>query len=97
MILRWSPLALKRVEEIALYIKKDNPQAARDWIASVFSRVALLPKFPDSGRIVPEVNRDDVRELLLGAYRIIYRRRNEEVAVLTVRHGKQLLPVEEIR
>jgi hypothetical protein len=32
----------------------------------------------------------------MGNYRLIYRVRGEEIAVLTVRHFRQVLPIEEV-
>jgi len=92
----WSPLAVERVEEIARYIAQDKPAAAEQWVKAVFDKVWQTVLFPESGRLVPEVRRRDLRELVFGNYRIIYRLGSTEIAVLTVRHFKQILPVEEI-
>ncbi len=92
----WSPLAVDRVSEIAEYIAQDNPNAAEEWINTVFAKVEQLRSFPESGRIVPEANNQKIRELIYSNYRIIYRIEEKRLAVLTVRHGKQILPVDEI-
>ncbi len=92
----WSPLAIERVSEIALYIARDDPEAADRWVVSVFGRVEQVRDFARSGRRVPEVVRGDIRELLYGNYRIVYRIEPKRTAILTVRHGSQLLPVDEI-
>lgn len=93
----WSPLAVERAAEIAEYISHDNPTAAKKWIDTVFSKVEQLKSFPESGRIVPEINSKDFRELIYGNYRIIYRVENIQVSILTIRHGKQILPIDEIQ
>ncbi len=93
----WSPLAVERTAEIAEYISRDNPTAAKKWIDTVFSKVEQLKSFPESGRIVPEINSKDFRELIYGNYRIIYRVEKTQVSILTVRHGKQILPIDEIQ
>ena len=92
----WSPLAVDRASEIAEYIAQDNPAAAENWVNAVFTHVEQLKKFPESGRIVPEINNDFFRELMYGNYRIIYRIEANRVSILTIRHGKQILPVDEI-
>lgn len=92
----WSPLAVERVSEIAAYIAEDNPAAAEKWVDEVFMKVGSLQDFPQSGRIVPETNNKAIRELIYGNYRLIYRLEEKRISVLTVRHGKQILPVEEI-
>jgi len=93
----WSPLAVERAAEIAEYISRDNPIAAEKWIDTVFSKVEQLKSFPESCRIVPEINSKDFRELIYGNYRIIYRLEKIQVSILTIRHGKQILPLDEIQ
>jgi len=46
-------------------------------------------RFPELGRIVPEVGRAEVREILFREYRVVYRLRPRLVEVLTVRHGRR--------
>ncbi len=87
----WSPLAIEKVSEIAAHIAKDDMQAALDLVNEIFAAVKRLEQFPASGRMVPEAKRKSVREVLIGQYRVIYRMKKEEVAVLTVRHGRQRL------
>lgn len=93
----WSPLAVDRTTEIAEYITQDNPVAATKWVEVLFDKVQLLKSSPKSGRIVPETQRDDIRELIYGNYRIIYRIEKNKISILTVRHGKQILPEKEIQ
>ena len=93
----WSPLAIDRTMEIAEYIAQDNPTAATKWVETLFEKVQLLKSSPKSGRIVPETHREDIRELIYGNYRIIYRVGKNRISMLTVRHGKQILPIEEIQ
>ncbi len=92
----WSPLAMDRASEIAEYIASDNPSAAENWINTIFIKVEGLEISPEIGRIVPELNNRQIRELIYGNYRIIYRIETEQVSILTIRHGKQILPIEEI-
>ena len=93
----WSPLAIDRTTEIAEYIARDNPSAAMIWVETLFDKVEILKSSPKSGRVVPESKRDDIRELIYGNYRIIYRVDKNILSVLTVRHGKQILPLEETK
>ena len=92
----WSPLAIDRASEIADYITQDKPSAAEKWIDTVFSKVEQLKSSPEIGRIVPEVRNKQIRELIYSNYRIIYRLEEKQISVLTTRHGKQILPIEEI-
>ena len=92
----WSPLAIDRASEIAEYIASDKPSAANKWITKVFSKVDQLESSPEIGRVVPEIGNEQFRELIYGNYRIIYRIEKNQVLILTIRHGKQILPVDEI-
>ena len=85
----WAPRAIARASEIAAYIAAERPGAAAKWVDAVFAAVATLRSHPRRGRKVPEVNRPEVRELLHGAYRIIYRQDLRRVVVLTVRHARR--------
>jgi toxin ParE1/3/4 len=92
----WSPLAIDRASEIAEYIAQDKPSAAEKWVNTVFIKIEKLASSPDIGRVVPEIGNDQFRELIYGNYRIIYRIEKKQVSILTIRHGKQILPIEEI-
>lgn len=87
----WSPLAVERIEEIGYYIATDNLEAALLWTESVFDQIHRLKKFPKSGRVVPEVKSPNIREIIYGNYRIIYRIEQKVIAVLTVRHSREFL------
>jgi plasmid stabilization system protein ParE len=92
----WSPLSVERASEIADYIAQDKPSAAEKWINNVFSKVEQLKSSPEIGRIVPEINDTKFREIIYGNYRIIYRIEKKQISILTIRHGKQILPINEI-
>lgn len=93
----WSPLAVDRASEIADYIAQDKPSAAEKWIDTVFSKVEQLKSTPEIGRIVPDIDDSQFRELIYGNYRIIYRIETKQISILTIRHGKQILPINEIK
>ena len=87
----WAPLAVEQLEEIADYIAYDKPLAAKNWVDTIFETIENLSEFPESGRMVPELNRNDIREIIKGNYRIIYKVLKYEIHILTIRHGKRLL------
>lgn len=89
-------MSLQRLREIADYIALDTASAANNWIDSIFGKVDLLRTNPELGRIVPEIDKRHIRELIHGNYRIIYAYTSRQIAILTVRHFKQILPIDEI-
>lgn len=92
----WSPLAIERAAEAARYIARERPGTAEQWVTDLFATVGTLTKFPERGRRVPEVDRPDLRELLFGGYRVVYRVEAKRVSVLTVRHGRRLFDPSEV-
>lgn len=96
MKIQWSPLAIERMSEISDYIAQDSPMAAEKWVRLIFDRIEQIKDFSKSGRSVPEINRRDIRELIIKNYRIIYRIEPKVISILTVRHCRQILPDEDI-
>ena len=92
MKLIWTPRSQRRLQEIHDHIAQDQPAHALQWVARILDRSDQMGEHPRSGRIVPEYQRDTIREIFEGDYRIIYRIRSQQVDVLTVRHGARLLP-----
>lgn len=90
-MLRWTERAVGDLIAIGDYIAADNPAAARSWIEKLRQRVVKASKMPRTGRIVPEIARDDVREVFQRTYRIVYRIVDDGIVVLTVFEGHRLL------
>jgi len=92
----WSPLAVDRVAETASYISQDSSSEAIKWVRKIFNSVKRLEAFPESGRIVPEINNSAIREIIHGNYRIIYQIADKEIEILTVRNFKMKIDMGEI-
>jgi toxin ParE1/3/4 len=88
---RWTPQAANDLDAIAEFIARDSPHFAGLFAADVLQAVDRLVDFPESGRMVPEIGEKNIREIILGSYRRIYRRRTEAVEILTVHHGARIL------
>lgn len=89
--IKWTPQSLDDVEAIANFIGRDSTYYARMFTAKVFESVDRLELFPESGRVVPEVRRQDIREIVFGNYRIVYRIKKDIIEILTVYHSARLL------
>lgn len=66
------------------------PHSADLLVERLVSAVAGLEDNPLSGRVVPEVGHEALREVIYGNYRIVYRLRLDLVEVVTVFHGARL-------
>lgn len=93
----WSPRAIERVAQIADQIASDRPMVADKWVEEVFGAVERLHAFPESGRVVPELQRPEIREVVHSGCRIIYRVDPDRISILTVRHSRQLTTSEHLR
>jgi plasmid stabilization system protein ParE len=94
MILRWTYRARKDLLSIGRYIAEDNPQRAREWLNRLRIRAQKIPLAPLSGGIVPEIGREDLREVIERNYRIVYKIRPDSIDIITVFEGHQLFPLE---
>jgi addiction module RelE/StbE family toxin len=90
--IKWTKRAITDIDNIADYIAKDSFHYAQVQVKRFFEKSEILKKYPSIGRIVPEKNRNNIREIILGNYRIIYKIVSEEqIDILTVHHSKRLL------
>ena len=88
--------AVEKLEEYADYISLDKPTAALKWAKRIQELVENLQEFPKLGREVPELKRPEIRELIEGEYRIIYRLESNVISVITIYHSKQILKKSDI-
>jgi plasmid stabilization system protein ParE len=83
---------LNRVEEFSDYIALDHIPTAIKWARGVFDQCQVLSNQPESGRIVPEFNRPEIREVIHGSYRLVYEIKSNQIDMLTIWHTRQMLP-----
>jgi toxin ParE1/3/4 len=88
----WTESALRDVEQIAAYIECDSPQYATAFVARLFKTVEGIRLFPEAGAMLREYERNDLREVFIRSYRLIYRHTPDEVIVQAVIHGARDLP-----
>jgi plasmid stabilization system protein ParE len=69
----WSPRAVEDLEAIAQFIAADSTAYAAAVVQTIISTTRKLSPFPLSGRVVPELGDDSIREWFAYSYRVIYR------------------------
>ncbi len=87
----WTTLSLENINDIAGFISNDSLKYAELFVEKIFERVKILENFPKSGRVVPEINNENIRELIFGNYRIVYKLYETYLDILTVHHSARLL------
>jgi toxin ParE1/3/4 len=88
----WTDSAWLELESAANFIARDSPRYAAALVAEAKSAGRSLKKFPRRGRIVPEVADENVRELFVKSYRLIYEVEENRVVILAFIHGARQLP-----
>ena|SRR6185436_12868310 len=92
MKLKWSARADADLAEIGGFIADDDPVAARRWVDKIVAKAIAASKRPGIGRMAREYGREDIREVNLRGYRIIYAVRRKHITVLTVFEGHRQPP-----
>jgi len=88
----WTDRALSDLEAIGDFITADDPVSAARWLGVLMATAERAAGAPMAGRRVPEIGRDDIREVLKRSYRIVYRVVGDRLEVLTVFEGHRLFP-----
>jgi toxin ParE1/3/4 len=68
----WTTTAREDLHAIALEIAKDRPTVAEAYCIELIERAEAVGDFPHAGRKLPELDDENVRELIHAPYRIIY-------------------------
>ena len=92
MKVHWTDNAIHHLSGIYEYISLNSTTYAKRMVDRITRRSMQIANSPFSGRIVPEFQAEDIRELIEMPYRIIYRVKQEQIDVLAVIHGARLLP-----
>ncbi len=88
----WTQTARADLRAIHAYVSRDSKIYARRLVEKIKHSVARLRRFPRSAGMVLEWEKEDVREIPVGNYRVIYQLRDNKVIVLTVIHAAREIP-----
>jgi len=88
----WTAEARAELTAIETYLAEHSQPAARRTIRRITARAGQIGALPYSGRMLPEFGRDDLHEVLVRPYRIIYRILPARIDIVTVWHCRRLLP-----
>ena len=95
MKLFFSKSALSDLEEIKkYYLNEGVPHVGEDFLVSIIEHAETLLENPDIGRIVPEFQEPNIRELIHPPFRIVYLRESSSVHVVRVWRSERLLKLE---
>ena len=85
--INWTIQARDDLKNIADYISKDSAVYAKRQVLKIRNSTKVLKSQPRIGKIVPEIEKTNIRELIEGNYRIIYKIISKtRIDILTIHH-----------
>lgn len=94
MRVHWTDHAKRQLAAIHDHIALDSERYALRVVDRLTRRSQQIARFPKSGRMVPELELDDVREVIEPPWRIVYRILSDRIDILTVLHEAEQPPFE---
>ncbi len=85
----WTGRAKENLEEIGKYISRDSTRYAVNVLKEIYRATERLIIFPESGRNLPELSATNLREIIVGNFRIIYTRIDNNIIIVTVLHSRR--------
>lgn len=90
VLIRWTPRARLRLAAILRTILEENgPVVEVEWARRFLEAPNVLANNPNLGRVVPEIGREDIREIGILPYRMIYRVSSTICHILSIRHSRR--------
>ncbi len=86
---KWMPQTYEDLESIGEYIGKDSEYYASSFVQRIIDAGESLSSLYYRGRVVPEKHKDNVREIFVNEYRVIYEITEHEIRILAIIHGRR--------
>ena len=92
----WTIPARDDLKAIFEYIALDSRFYANKVIREIIERVSSISDMPERGRIVPEINEKEIREIFIYSYRLIYQLAKDAITILAVIHSSRNIAASDI-
>ena len=94
----WTLQSVSDLENIADFISRDSRKFAAIQVRRIIGRTKTIKSQPYSGRVVPELNDLNIRELIMGNYRIIYEIISDSlINIFTIHHSARLIDSKKLK
>lgn len=95
--INWTPQSIEDIHNIREYYQDKSEKYSEQLTDKFFEKAELLEKHPLIGRIVPELDKSHLREIIYKNYRIIYRVVSDKrLDILTIHNSFRPLSDESI-
>ena len=95
-MVRWTRHATRQLRHIHDYIAQDSRIYAKRVAEELVRKTVGLDALPRRGRVVPELNDVNVREIPAYSYRIVYEIMAPDVEILAVIHMRRNIQADDI-
>jgi plasmid stabilization system protein ParE len=75
------------------YREQQVPEVGKRLVREILTDVGRLPDFPESGRVVPELGVEKIRELIRPPFRIVYRIDGTRIRIVRVLRSERALNI----
>lgn len=83
----WTPEAVRQLDGVLVYLAEVAPDYSEALSFEIEAAADSLARFPKMGRVVPEFSRDDLREIIIDNYRLVYVVRPDGVRIASLFHA----------
>lgn len=90
----WTRHAQTQLRAIHDYIAQDSPLYAKRTADTLVRSTIGLDEIPRKGRRIPELDNENLRELSVSSYRILYEIKTTHIDILAVIHKRRQLKPE---
>ncbi|RKZ49330.1 MAG: type II toxin-antitoxin system RelE/ParE family toxin [Gammaproteobacteria bacterium] len=77
------------------YVAEQIPHIGEEFVVSIVRHIETLIDNPNIGRMVPEFEKEKIRELIHPPFRIVYLRESDSIHVVRVWRSERLLVLPE--
>lgn len=93
----WTENSVEDLVAIKRFISQDSTDRAESWVQELYDAGISLAVLPMRGRIVPEFNQENLRELLIENYRLVYSIKKNTIEIVTVFEGHRQLKQRDLK
>ncbi len=93
----WTENAVQDLLGIKTFIAQDSIDRAEEWLVELYKAGENLSQFSSRGRIIPEFNQENLRELLIENYRLVYRVTSTTVEIIAVFEGHRQFKAKDLK
>lgn len=95
--INWTDQAKDDIDNLIKFLAPQSENYAKIQIQRIFDKTNLLAKLPRLGRVVPELEYKNVREIIIGSYRIVYHIVSEDrIDILTIHQSARPLNIKDL-